>query len=103
MTTQPVSADLDLEWTWGDRIRKIRRAAKLSQRDFASALDMKNATIAAWEASESTEPPRGGVAAAKRIEMAFNVPATWTLGLSSEFTTRPTPTDPDGGISGTPR
>lgn len=94
MTTQPVSADLVLQWTWGDRIRKIRRAARLSQRDFADALGMKSATIAAWEASESLEPPRGGVAAAKRIELMFpGVPAAWTLGLDD------TPPNPPGSPS----
>lgn len=103
MTTQPVSADLVLQWTWGDRIRKIRRAAKLSQREFAAELGVSGATIAAWEASESIEPPRGGVSAAKRIEMRWpSVPATWTLGLTPGGSPNG-PADPDGGIPDTCR
>lgn len=79
MSTQP--SGVVPEWTWGDRVRKVRRLAKLGQAEFAALMSVSPATVAAWEASMNE--PRNAVAIAKRIEVALGVPATWMLGLTS--------------------
>ena len=94
MTTQP--ADLtELEWSFGDRLRKIRRVVGASQDDFAAVLEVGKESLAAWELGVNT--PRNIVALSKRIELAYGVPAGWTLGIQES----PHP-DPDGG-EGAPR
>lgn len=79
------------EETFGDRLRRVRRSLHLSQEAFAHALgpDYTSKALGAWEAG--TREPRGAVALAKRIELAFNVPATWILGLDSGPVPPPTP------------
>ncbi len=79
-----------LGWTFGDRIRKIRRALNVSQGEFADAIGRKRESLSTWE-SGRIDAPRDVVAIAKRIELAYGVPATWTLGLE----TKPGP-GPDG-------
>ena len=56
------------EWSLGDRLRKIRRTAGLSQVEFADQLGENQKTYAAWELD--TSAPRNVVALAKRIEIA---------------------------------
>src|SRR4029077_11916056 len=79
MSTQPLGTIP--EWTWGDRVRKVRRLAKLGQAELAAIMTVSPATVAAWEAS--LNEPRNAVAIAKRIEVALGVPATWMLGLDA--------------------
>ena len=94
MSTHAVDAGpIRPDWTWGDKVRKVRRIAGLSQKEFAERIDVKAPTVAAWEASDAIEPPKGAVAAAKRIYLAFNVSAEWLLGLEVEQPTTP----PSGG------
>lgn len=91
MTTQPAHVALsDLTWTFGDRIRKIRRIAGASQVDFAKTIQCTQKSLAAWELGASR--PRNIVSIAQRIELAYGVPAAWTLGLNEN--TRPD--GPDG-------
>jgi transcriptional regulator with XRE-family HTH domain len=99
MSTHAVDAGpIRPDWTWGDKVRKVRRISGLSQKEFAERIDVKAPTVAAWETSDAIEPPKGAVAAAKRIYMAFNVSTEWLLGL--EVDGRPGPsTPPDGGGS----
>lgn len=66
-------------WTIGDKFRKIRRVHHLTQDQFAAAIGVNSKSLAAWE--NDAWQPRGMVAIAKRIELAFGVPAAWTLGL----------------------
>jgi len=68
------------QWTFGDRLRKIRRDAGLSQVEFAERIGRGEKAVASWELS--TNEPRDVVTLAKRIEVAFGVPAGWTLGLA---------------------
>ena len=97
MSQQPVDITTKLTWTFGDRVRKIRRASGLSQGDLAALIGTKPNTIANWE---STGSGRGEVAFAKRIELALGVPAAWTLGLTDD----PRPSGgPDGGDGYTAR
>ena len=74
------------EWTLGDRLRKIRRAAGFDQTRFAAELGTNQKTYASWETDKSA--PRDLVAVAKRIELVSGVPATWTLAIG---------TPPEGG------
>lgn len=41
------------EWTIGDRIRKARRAADMSQAELADAIGVKVANLGNWEADTS--------------------------------------------------
>jgi transcriptional regulator with XRE-family HTH domain len=66
-------------WTFADRIRKVRSMAGQDQREFAKQLGVTASALAAWETGRAV--PRDIVAIAKRIEMRMQVPAQWTLGL----------------------
>lgn len=67
------------EWTFGDRVRKVRRNAGVTQAEFAARLGVGAKAASAWESFDRT--PREVVSIAKRIELAFGVPAAWMLGL----------------------
>lgn len=72
----------DLQWGFGDRIRKIRRdIAHKSQAQMADALGVSQKVYAAWESGRSR--PADIVAAARRIEAVFGVAASWTLGVDT--------------------
>lgn len=70
---------MDLSWTFGDRLRKIRRAAGLSQLDIAEMVGTGPSSIANWETGASK--CRDEVSVAKALERTLGVPAAWTLGL----------------------
>lgn len=53
-------------WTWGDRVRKVRRDLNLNQDEFAQLLSVTQKTIASWETGSRT--PRDSVALAQVIE-----------------------------------
>ena len=72
------------EWTFADRLRKIRTDSGMHQREFATALGVNAATYAAWESGRNHPQSGQMVAVAKRIEMLTGVPAVWTLGLGDE-------------------
>ena len=81
------------EWTFGDRIRKIRREAGLSQGEFADRIERGVKSIAAWESGKNE--PGDVVTVAKRIQATFGVRADWTLGLMDGHPT-PGPGTPSG-------
>lgn len=87
------------EETFGDRLRRVRRAVGLNQESFAAKLgtDVGVKALGAWETG--TREPRGAVALARRVELAFGVPATWLLGLDTPMS------GPDGdpGVPVTPK
>jgi DNA-binding XRE family transcriptional regulator len=71
------------EWTFGDRLRKIRRdVAYADQGTFAHSIGVTRQAYASWEAGRSQ--PRDLVALSKRIELLTGVPAAWLLGLNDE-------------------
>lgn len=74
--------ELDLSWTFGDRLRKARRAAGLSQQQLADAIGVKVQRLSNWEAG--INEPRGLVDTAQAIEDATTVPASWLLGVSGQ-------------------
>ena len=99
MSTQPAGnrnlLDLaSLGWDFGDRLRKIRKAAGITQTELADILGCGAKSLAAWEIGTNT--PRNIVSIAKRIEMAYGVPAAWTLGIVPD----PGPEGPGSGGGG---
>lgn len=96
MTTQQHQTHWIPEWTFGDRLRKVRRERGLSQTDAAAALGVKTPQIASWETGANT--PRDIVTIAKRCQLAWGVPAEWMLGL--DVPTSPT-NSPNAGFSDT--
>ena len=95
MTTDPVISAIP-QWTFGDKVRKIRRSAGMSQVEFAQRIGVKGVTVGSWETNPSE--PRGLVALSKRIEMAFGAPglAEWLLGMDEPMPTPPPSTPPSG-------
>ena len=74
-----------LEWSFGDRLRKLRRAVGVSQGDFAATIGQTRDTLSAWEAGRNT--PRQIVAIAQRLELAYGVAAGWVLGIQEDEAT----------------
>lgn len=93
MTTSPTEGRWIPEFDFGDKVRKIRRAKGLTQGEFAKQLGVTASAASAWE-SAGDRTPRDVVTIAKRIELAFGVPAAWLLGLDVEIP------GPDGGPGG---
>ncbi len=85
------------EWTMGDRLRKIRRRAKMTQAQFAGALGVADDTYGAWESDRNKVTDV--VAVAKRIKVLTGTPVWWTLDTQEG----PRPAGPDGGSEGGPR
>lgn len=70
-----------LEWTWGDRIRKLRKALDLNQAEFANLVGLRVGTVAGWEASDGK--PRHHVETAQHIARSLGVVGLdiWLLGM----------------------
>lgn len=66
-----------VKWTYGDRLRKIRRTMGLSSRDFAAALGVTNSSLAQWETDRSL--PRDPDALADLVQEVTGIPAAWLL------------------------
>ena len=96
MSMNPAVEQLDLKWSFGDRIRKLRRATGLNQTEFGDRIGQKPGTISAWESGRNDEP-RGVVAISKRIELAYGVSALWVLGMQES--PYPKGQGPDGNLS----
>lgn len=81
------------QWTFADRIRKVRRDARLTIDQMAEELNVGVKAYGAWEAGRNTP---GNIAdIAVRLERVTGVPRTWFLGWESED---PRPDGPDGGL-----
>ena len=59
-----------------DRLKNLRNSRRLSQKDFAQALEVSQQTVASWE-SGRTEPSNAALTA---IADYFNVSADYLLG-----------------------
>lgn len=68
------------EWTFADRLRKVRQIVGLDQRGMAGALGVSPATLGHWELGTNT--PRNLIAVARQLETLSGVPAAWLLGVS---------------------
>lgn len=55
-------------WTFGDRVRKARRAAGMSQQQLADAIGVKVGSVSSWEADTAT--PRDTLAVVSAIAEA---------------------------------
>lgn len=98
MTTQPVS-DETPQWTFGDRIRKARRKAGMTQKQFAEVLGVGEKAYAQWETDANK--PGDIVAVAQRVQLLTRIPAAWMLGVE---TAGPGPGEPGPGLpAGSPR
>lgn len=91
MTTQTVQP-WELDWTFGDRIRKARRVLGVTTDEFARTLEVSKQAVSQWETGATT--PRSVNAVARRIELAYGIPAAWLLGQDA-----PTQPGPGGGVS----
>lgn len=67
----------DMRWTFGDRVRKVRRGAGLSSREFALALGITNSALAQWETDRSL--PRRPLAVADDICRLTGADPGWLL------------------------
>lgn len=80
-----------LEWTDGEKLRKVRRYLGATQEKFAELLEVKPSTYMAWESGRNAvNDPK---AIARRLKLLANVPMWWFLD------TEP-PTGPNGGPDG---
>lgn len=89
MSTQP--AAISVEWTLGDRLRRIRRSVHMTQDEFAATLGVGGKAYAAWEADRNY--PEHVIDLARHVQAVFGVPASWLLGIDEN----PRPVGPDGG------
>lgn len=71
----------ELEWTFGDRVRKARRAIGLTAADLGEALGMTAQGVSNLEGRPNT--PRNARAIAAQIELRFGVPSWWILGYDA--------------------
>jgi transcriptional regulator with XRE-family HTH domain len=85
-TTQPGHVPA---WTLGDRLRKVRRDAGYSAKDFAQVLGVNVSSLAHYETDRAR--PRDLVDLAQRVQAVTGVPASWVLGLDDTCSTEPRP------------
>lgn len=83
MTTQPHEnprpvEPWELDFTFGDRIRKARRVLGLTVEQMAAGLGVKKQVLSQWETGVSN--PRSGHLIARNAEYRYGVPAWWLLG-----------------------
>lgn len=81
------------EWTFADRVRKVRRELGLTQVEMAERIGVDDKRYSQWEAGGNR--PRDIVKIAQRIEVETGYSASWLVGLS--VVTGPGQ-GPDGGM-----
>jgi len=70
------------EWTFADRLRKVRRMmAPCSQAQFAEMIDVEAKAYSQWEAGNNG--PRNLVDVVNRISAVTGVSPSWLLGLNT--------------------
>lgn len=76
------------QWTFGDRVRKVRRERGWSQGELAERLtaaletSVTRRTVAGWELSD--RQPHDLVSMARGLCALTDVPAEWFLGLHEQ-------------------
>lgn len=69
-------------WSWGDRVRKVRRDMGMTQAQFAELTGFGEKAIAAWEAGRNTpDVPEASVA----LERSTGVDRLWWIGWDAPF------------------
>ena len=76
--------------TIGERIKAVRKAAKMTQQDFATAIDVKRLAVAAWEQGQK----QPGKARLYVIAAKFNVDLDWLQTGEGEMRKPPKPETP---------
>ena len=69
------------EWTFGDRLRKARREAGLSQQEVAERIGVPLGRYSGWETGEFSPRSADLVDVAKKVSAITDVPTEWLLGL----------------------
>jgi DNA-binding XRE family transcriptional regulator len=90
MSTQPDTTHIP-QWTAGDRFRKAREDAGLTQQELADELSVDRNTVSAYESDQRKRPMRSVV---KAWAMRCGVPAEWLTtggGSSTGGKTAPAP------------
>lgn len=73
-----------LAWTFGDRLRKVRRMNRLTQKALAQELGVTAHSVDAWESDRNL--PRDLIGQATQIEDRFRLPRGWMLGYADGIT-----------------
>lgn len=81
MTVGTDSGPVYPDWSFGDRIRKARTTTGKTQEEFATAIGVKEGTLAAWETDRAQPRSRDIIDVVKRIEALTNIPVAWLLGI----------------------
>lgn len=68
------------EWSFGDRIRKVRVELGMDQREFAAKLGIKAPTLSSYEAGRANPRARDLPKLASRLELLTGVPRSWFMG-----------------------
>lgn len=66
------------QWTFAERLRKVRRDAGMNQTEFAEQLGVKRESLTAWETGRNE--PRSITEVVERLERLTGVPRQWFLG-----------------------
>lgn len=74
----PFGASRIPQWTFAERVRKVRRDMGLNQAAFAEQLGVKRESLTAWETGRNE--PRSITETAERLEEVTGVPRQWFLG-----------------------
>ena len=77
-------------WEFSDKLRKARQTMRMSQEQFAQAINIKASTYSAYESGRAMPRMRDSNAIAHRLQMLTKIPAEWFLVTE----------DPNGGDNG---
>ena len=87
-------------WSWGDRLRKVRRdVAGMQQADMAALVGVPTQTYGTWEANRAIPQRMVMELVSSKIAERFpeTVSAAWMMGYGADG---PLPTPPNGEVSG---
>jgi DNA-binding XRE family transcriptional regulator len=96
---QVAEAVVGPQWSWGDRLRKIRRVAGMQQADMAFLVGVPTQTFGTWEANRALPQRMVMELVSSKIAARFpkTVSAAWLMGYGADG---PLPTTPHGEVSG---
>ncbi len=75
------------QWSFDDRIRKVRRQLGYTQDEMADALEVGLKAYSAWEAGKNT--PSDILSVAQKLERVTGVPRQWFIGWMDDEPGRP--------------
>jgi DNA-binding XRE family transcriptional regulator len=81
---RPMANSVDLRpppcWTFGERLRKVRREMGLTQPEFAALIKINKGTLGAYESGRRHPPERTQAHVAAALEKRTGFPAWWIAG-----------------------